>query len=503
MFGIGTDRAYPPFGLDRLCSPVYALPVDLFRILAGLLSCAYFAAVFLDVNDISGPDGLVDHTLSLELFPYTEWSLLRGEVSTGLLKITFLGAVLLSGILAAGYRPTLCAVALYILAVSTYRLNFLVLYVDDAIFHWILLWLILLPVGNTLTLKEWRREGKAVVERWKRRTVPGLAVRCFMVNLALVYAVSGLWKLTSPMWLEGTALYVILKLPIAWMPDIWGSGSLPWLKIASYVALAAEPLFVLLLFLRPGRPLKWIVVALLFAFHGGIIATLKIPYANFACLAGVVFWCRHEIMASAGIRTGPEGRGLITGRGVVAAVVTCVLGLQAILDFGKPQWRYDDWEVARPVSLQQGWLDGLHQGVYAVLWAGGLAQSYRLLDWVDSRNYDLEYQVRESKRNGNWAEVDSERLFPLSMRGILLQSYLHGVVWRKFPAGLEAALRKGLRQRFAGRYCRDRPESDLEVDVQVRIARVSAAASSINEQEYLPLMSFSCQTGRAHLREDR
>ena len=167
-----------------------------------------------------------------------------------------------------------------------------------------------------------------------------------MVNLALVYAASGLWKLTSPMWLEGTALYVILKLPIAWMPDIWGAGSLPWLKIASYVALAAEPLFVLLLVLQRGRPLKWIVVALLIAFHGGIIATLQIPYANFACLAGVAFWCRHEIMASAGtpnqIR---KARVRITGRGVAAAIVTCVLGLQAILDFGKPQWRYDDWTV--------------------------------------------------------------------------------------------------------------------------------------------------------------
>jgi len=486
---------------SRLCAPVYALPVDLFRILAGLLSCAYFAAAFFEANDISGPHGLVDHRLSLELFPYTKWSLLQGEMPTILLKAVFLGAVAVSASLTAGYRPALCAAVLYIVAVSTYRLNFLVLYVDDAIFHWTLLWLILLPTGRTLTLREWRRDGKAVMDRWRSRTVPGLALRCFLVNLALVYAASGLWKLTSPMWLEGTALYVILKLPIAWFPDLWDAGSLPWMKVASYVALAAEPLFVLLLFLRPGHPVKWLVIALLIVFHAGIIATLKIPFANFACLAGIVLWCRHEIMAVAGVRTPRVDSGRITWCGAAALVVTGLLGLQAVLDFAKPHWRYDDWKVGRPVPAQKEWVDGLHLAVYGVLWAGGLAQSYRLLDWVDSRNYDLDYKVRERKPDGRWERVDPEDLFPFSMRGILLQSYLHGVVWCKFPPAREAELRAGLRQRFAARYCSGRPDADLVVDAEVRIERVNAVAPRPERGVYEPLMRFACGKGGAQLLE--
>lgn len=486
---------------SRLCAPVYALPVDLFRILAGLLSCAYFAAAFFEANDISGPHGLVDHRLSLELFPYTKWSLLQGEMPTVLLKAVFLGAVAVSASLTAGYRPALSAAVLYIVAVSTYRLNFLVLYVDDAIFHWTLLWLILLPTGRTLTWREWRRDGKAAMDHWRSRTVPGLALRCFLVNLALVYAFSGLWKLTSPMWLEGTALYVILKLPIAWMPDLWDAGSLPWMKVASYVALAAEPLFVLLLFLRPGHPVKWPVIALLIVFHAGIIATLKIPFANFACLAGIVLWCRHEIMAVVGVRTPRVDSGRITWCGAAALVVTCLLGLQAVLDFAKPHWRYDDWKVGRPVPAQKEWVDGLHLAVYGVLWAGGLAQSYRLLDWVDSRNYDLDYKVRERKPDGRWERVDPEGLFPFSMRGILLQSYLHGVVWRKFPPAREAELRAGLRQRFAARYCSGRPDAHLVVDAEVRIERVNAVAPRPERGVYEPLMRFACGKGGAQLLE--
>lgn len=490
-------------GLERLSSPVFALPVDLFRILAGLLSCAYFAAAFFETGDISGPHGLIDHSLSLELFPYTKWSLLQGEVSAVLLKLVFLGAMLLSCVLVAGYRPALCAVALYVLAVSTYRLNFLVLYVDDAVFHWIMLWLILLPTGTTLTWKEWRREGRAAVDRWRRQRVPGMAVRCFLGNLALVYAASGLWKLTSPMWREGTALYVILRLPIAWMPDLWGPVSLPWLKVASYAALATEPLIVLLLFLRPGRPFKWMVVGLLVVFHGGIIATLKIPFANFACLAGVVLWCRHEIMKAVGASAVHDGKGRITARGVAAAVVTCMLGIQAVLDIAKPPWRYDDWKVARPVSVAQGWVDGLHRGVYGLLWAGGLAQSYRLLDWVDSRNYHLDYLITAKKPDGTSSEVDPERLFPSSMRGILLQSYLHGVVWRVFPPDREAELRDGLQKRYADRFCRSLTDSDLRLDVAVRITRVTAYMTRSEEEAYRPIMSFSCTDGKAQILEPR
>lgn len=486
-----------------MCRPVHALPVDLFRILAGLLSCAYFTTAFFEVNDISGPHGLVDHTLSLELFPYTKWSLLQGELPPALLKVVYIAAILVGGMLAAGYRSTLCAAALYILAVSTYRLNFLVLYVDDAVFHWTLMWLVLLPTGRTLTWKEWRRDGRTALDRWRNMRVPGLAVRCLLVNLALLYAASGIWKLTSPMWREGTALYVILKLPIASMPDLWGPASLPWLKVAGFAALAAEPLFVLLLFLKPGRPVKWVVIALLVVYHGGIIATLKIPYANFACLAGVVLWCRHEIMNAVGNRTVPKGGGSMTARGVAAAVVTFMLGLQALLDFAKPQWRYDDWEVSRPVSVVQNWMDGLHRGVYGALWTCGLAQSYRLLDWVDNRNYDLDYSVTERTIGGHWEEVDPERLFPSSMRGILLQSYLHGVVWRVFPSEGEVALRENLKERFAARYCRARAQSRLEVEVDVIITRFTAHTPATESAAYRPFMRFRCVDGNTQLLEVR
>ena len=496
----GSIRSAVRSGLDILSSPVYALPLDLFRILAGLLSFAYFAHALWDMEDISAPHGLIDHRLSLQLFPYTEWSLFR-ETTSSLLQVSFLGGMLISVALAAGCRPSLCAAFLYVLAVSTYRWNFLVLYIDDAIVHWILLWLVLLPVGHTLVWGEWRREGQAALTRWRRRQVPGVAVRCFLVNLALIYAAAGLWKWTSPMWRDGSALFAILKLPIAWTPDVWAAAHLPWLEVANYLALAAEPLFFLLLVLPPGRPLKWALLVGLLVFHGTIIATLKIPYANLACLAGAALWGRHELMAAWGTRKRPAGPGSWGWRGAGAVVLTVGLALQAVCDFAKPRWRYDDWPVRRPLPEQQGLVNDLHRAVYAVLWTGGLAQSYRLLDWIDSHNYHVGYKVRERQPGQPWTAVTATSLFPDSMRGVLLQSYLHGVNWRRIPPEGEQFLRSSLLERFASRYCRGRPGLELEVEVEAQVQRITAENARLERGRDRPLMDFTCRSGEAFLRE--
>ena len=485
-------------GLRRFSRPVYALPVDLFRIMVGMLSCVYFGHVMWEIDEISAPHGLIDHSLSLELFPYTALSLFHEGISSSQLRFFFCVAILASAALTAGCRPTLAAGILYIVAVSTYRWNYLALYVDDAIVHWTLLWVVLLPTGHTLCWREWRKEGNRGLSLWRQRRVHGLAVRCFLANLAMIYLFAGLWKWTSPMWRDGSALFAILKLPIAWTPHLWEAGHLPWLRVASYLALAIEPLFVLLLVLPPGRAPRWALLGGLAAFHVGIIATLKIPYANLACLAAIVLWARRELMGGCETEELPAGRGRRDWRGAGAVILTLLLGLQAVGDFAKPRWRYDDWSERRPVPEQPGIVDNLHHGVYAVLWLAGVAQSYRLFDWIESRNYHVRYKVRERRAGQPWKEVEASRLFPKSIRSILLQTYLYGVNWRSIPPDEEEALRTSLLERFAARYCRERPAAEIEVEAQVRIQRITAENARLVRGRDRPLMAFTCRAGEAY-----
>ena len=77
------------------------------------------------------------------------------------------------------------------------------------------------------------------------------------------------------------------------------------------------------------------------------------------------------------------------------------------------------------------------------------------------------------------------------------------MVWRVFPPEAEDELRAGLKQRFAARYCLSRPESDLQVDVEVRISRVTADMARSGEEPYRPVMRFTCNDGSAAILEAR
>ena len=161
----------------------------------------------------------------------------------------------------------------------------------------ILLWMLLLPIGRTLTLPEWLSERGSAVERWKQEQVPGAAVRCFLVNLALVYILAGPWKWTSPLWRQGLAVYAVLKTAVSRTPDRWKPRHLPTLITANHLSLVLEPLFPLAFVLPANHPLKWSLGAAMIGFHAGIIATMKIPFANVACIAASALVFRGEIMA--------------------------------------------------------------------------------------------------------------------------------------------------------------------------------------------------------------
>jgi hypothetical protein len=57
--------------------PTDALPLDLFRFLLGVPVFAYFLCTFFEARDFSGPDGRIDHDLSLQIFWTAHTSLLR------------------------------------------------------------------------------------------------------------------------------------------------------------------------------------------------------------------------------------------------------------------------------------------------------------------------------------------------------------------------------------------------------------------------------------------
>ena len=239
-----------------LLRKTHALPVELFRMVVGLLAAGYFVRLLLEANDFSAIDGLIDHSLVQSVYPETRVSLF--QAGTPLLVIAFAqGIALLAALgIVFGIRTRVCAAIALVVAASTYRWNFIVMYLDDAVVHLLLFWLLLLPGERSLGTGELLRDPRAALRRWSTVTVPGTAVACLELNVALMYVLAGLWKFNSPLWRSGYGLHASLRLPVAAMPDVWGPEFVPFLRLANWMVMAIEPIMVIPLFLRPGRPLK-------------------------------------------------------------------------------------------------------------------------------------------------------------------------------------------------------------------------------------------------------
>lgn len=487
---------------DSLSRPTFALPLDFFRVLFGILCVAYFLQLYREVPDFSAPDGLLDHALTREMFWYTRMSLFYPGISADVLRAAFLAASLASLALAAGYYPRAAALFMFLVAVSAYRRNFLVFFWDDGLMHLFMFWMVLLPTGRTLSLRDLRRRRGDAWRRWRHVTVPGLAVRCFAWNLALIYFVAGAWKLTSPMWLRGDALFVTLHTPAAYSPAFWSPGFQPFYRLGNYGTLVVELLSPLFLVLRPWHPVKWGLLVLLLGFHFGIIATLRVPYSNIALLCAVVVLFRDEIVdvlhpvpAELRLETGRGGRNFSGAFALVFVTVLTAANTRFVPGLHRLSAAHYDGVASGIDSRDVGGLSEFQMALYSALWLVGIAQEYQLFNWIDIRNYTVRYHVELRDASGKRETLDPKGLFPVSTRGVLVQAYLHDLTWFRIPAAYREQLKASVSRRVADRYCRKiHPVGQVSVTSQLMRIRADGSTTSPVSST---LMRFDCEASPA------
>ncbi len=498
--------------------PTFALPVDGFRVLVGLLSFVYFCNLIREVPDISSPDGLIDHALLQNIFWYIRWSLFQPGMAAWHFYVLFVLGLFAAEMVIVGWHSKWAVAYLYLVVVSTYRWNFLVVYLDDSLMHLALAWLLLLPIGRTLTLPDWLKHGRQAWARWKQEVVPGPAVYCFLANLALIYLVAGMWKWTSPMWLDGSALYAGLKMPTSLAPDFWRPEYLPVLRLFNYAGLVLEPILALVVVLPKRHPLKWLLVAGALGFHGGIILTLRIPYANSACLFGLVLVVRDEIMdflrsPVASLESRPPTLRL-DGPGKLAFTLVILLTLAMIGDT-LPWWVLPaglsrqagpdgvilapgqvlgTWRSRHNASNAWGKLAAQGNPFHLPLWFAGLGQQYRLFDWIDDVAYTGNYEILEAGEPPIIGRAAAQRLFPNTSRGAALQAYVNDVRWIIIPLPWPTVVKQSLFERLARRYCQTYAPRH-PVDVFVAVEKITTDNLQLNQGHRERLMTFECKDG--------
>ena len=461
----------------------YALPVQLFRIVVGLLAAAYFVRLLGEVRDFSALDGLLDHTLLQSVYPETRVSLFQAGTPAWVIVLTQVIALLAALGIVLGWRSKACAAVALAVAASTARWNFLVMYLDDAVVHLLLFWLLLLPLEESLGLAELLRDPRGTVARWSARRVPGTAVTCLMLNVAMMYVIAGLWKFNSPLWKSGYGLYAALRLPVATMPEVWGPEHVGLLKLANWLVIAVEPFMALPLFLPPGHRLRYAGGVAFAGFHLFILLTLGLPYAMLGLLATLLLFFGPEVTAGAARWAGgPAPPALDTTpqlvrQGRLAVAFLLVLALA----------------TTRRIPV----LGTFNVPAYGVLWAVGVAQDYRLFNWIDRVNYDLDTEVVRLGPDEGAAPVTGEVRLPSTFRAKLLLGYAHNVRWLRLPRTDRPRVRRSIAERLAGWYCRHNP-GDATVAITSDVYRL--VATGRKPVMRLVVAEFECRDGSALVR---
>jgi uncharacterized membrane protein YphA (DoxX/SURF4 family) len=209
--------------------------------------------------------------------PHLHWSLLQKVVdpqAISLMLTLWMGATV--GLL-IGWNTRLCAIVVWVLAVSFTNLNIYAINAGDHIRGILLLYLMLVPCGAAWSLDAWlHSRGNANSTSVAARQVQAhpWALRLLLIQLAWMYCTSGLCKLSGENWLAGNSLYYV-------MHDLsltrFSADLLPmpyWLtQLATWSVLVWELTFPLLILFRRTR-----VPALLAGvmMHVGIFVTMEL-----------------------------------------------------------------------------------------------------------------------------------------------------------------------------------------------------------------------------------
>lgn len=141
----------------------------------------------------------------------------------------------------------------------------------------------LVPAGEPMRLDQ------KTAANWQ---MPSWIMIVAWLLLAVGYTFSGLDKLSSPSWLDGSAMTHLLNNPLArpgWLRDFMLndlSFLLPWM---TWFVLVAEILFLPLTVFRASRRVMWLVLTLM---HCGILLLLDFADLSFGML--MIHWFTFE-----------------------------------------------------------------------------------------------------------------------------------------------------------------------------------------------------------------
>ncbi len=216
----------------------------------------------------------------------------------------YIATIVVGLLLMVGFYTRASTVMALFLWVSLYVSNPFVGSGGDAVLRMVLLYMCFVDAGRHWSVDERlsRRRGKIIrrTPAWLSATIHNAALVLIIHQVVMVYVGSAFWKVQSPLWMGGTAVYYPLQTEAysPWLDYIHLLTDHGWIvAMASYTAIGVQLLVPVLLMYRPTR---FFALIALTGMHLGIGILMGILYFSLVMIAVDVLlisdrsWSRAE-----------------------------------------------------------------------------------------------------------------------------------------------------------------------------------------------------------------
>lgn len=380
----------------------------LFRILFGSYLFVHFWGLFPHASELFSNSGMIPDPSLLPSWkvPSLFWLHDSPEMAMGIIS----GGMAASVLLIFGIQRRWVSLLLWVIWMSLFNRNFLISNPSLPYVGLLLLILAVLPRGERLSMGH-------VIPQWQ---MPPAATRGFFFLLMAGYTISGIHKLGSPSWLDGTALNHVLHLPLA-RDHILGElvRGLPRevMMLMTWGALALELLALPLTLLPQTR--KWIWLGLL-SMQVGILLLVDFADLTMAMVLAHLFVFHRNWLPAVSYKSEKPTVFFDGVCGLCNQAVDFILAEDGESCFrfaptqGETAKSLDREEVSqgKSMALQDG--DLLYTRSDAVLRiAAGLGGVWRILSWlsvIPRPVRDLVYEGVQMNRYRVFGKKDSCRM---------------------------------------------------------------------------------------------
>ena len=227
-----------------------------FRIALGVYFIGFGAMLLPHATELLSDEGILEHYWrGLRLFAGAFPNVLEHDASPATARVV-VAAMIVSGagLVLGVFRRTCALIAWYTLACVVNR-NAGLANPSIPFIGWLCFASMVVPLGEGWTV----RSRTASVD-W---AMPAALFRAAWIVMAVAYSVSGLAKLATPEWIDGSALSYVLEMPFARRGGAAAVlQSLPAIAMSlmTWLALLGEVAFAPLSLFRTGRAVAWTIM---------------------------------------------------------------------------------------------------------------------------------------------------------------------------------------------------------------------------------------------------